>query len=85
MLTVCFEGYAFCVKYAAPEMKKRKGGSVVNIASVSGFIAQPSFVPYNTSKGSTPSCVITLLTVKLGAIMQLTRCTAMDLGEYNIR
>ena len=27
------------------------GGAVVNIASISSFIAQPGFVPYSTSKG----------------------------------
>ena len=37
---------------------------------MSSFIAQPEFVPYNTSKG---------------AVIQLTRCLAMDLAEYNIR
>lgn len=51
-------------------MKSRGKGSIVNINSISGFVAQPQFVPYNTSKG---------------AISQLTRCTAMDLGEDNIR
>lgn len=45
-------------------------GSVVNIASVSGYIAQPSFVPYNASKG---------------AVLQLTRCCAMDLAPDKIR
>ena len=43
---------------------------VVNIASVSSFIAQPEFVPYNSSKG---------------AVLQLTRCLAMDLAKENIR
>ena len=46
------------------------GGAIVNIASVSGFIAQPAFIPYNASKG---------------AVMQLTRCLAMDLAPHNIR
>ena len=43
---------------------------MVNIASVSSFIAQPEFVPYNSSKG---------------AVAQLTRCLAMDLAPDNIR
>ena len=42
----------------------------MNIASVSSFIAQPEFIPYNASKG---------------AVLQLTRCLAMDLAEHNIR
>lgn len=63
-------GQAYCVKHALPHMKAAGGGAIVNIASVSGFIAQPGFIPYNVSKG---------------AVMQLTRCLAMDLAPHNIR
>jgi len=71
VLAVNVKGYAFCAKYAVTQMKKQKtGGSIINVASISSFIAQPSFVPYNTSKG---------------AILQLTRCLAMDHGPDGIR
>ena len=63
-------GQAHCVKHALPHMKAAGGGAIVNIASVSGFIAQPGFIPYNASKG---------------AVMQLTRCLALDLAPHNIR
>ena len=63
-------GQAYCVKHVLPHMKAAGGGSIVNLASVSGFIAQPGFIPYNASKG---------------AVMQLTRCLAMDLAPHNIR
>ena len=63
-------GQAYCVKHVLPHMKAAGGGAIVNIASVSGFIAQPAFVPYNASKG---------------AVMQLTRCLALDLAPDNIR
>ncbi len=63
-------GQAYCVKHVLPVMKEAGGGAIVNIASVSGYIAQPAFIPYNTSKG---------------AVMQLTRCLALDLAPYNIR
>ena len=63
-------GQAYCVKHALPHMKAAGGGAIVNLASVSGFIAQPGFIPYNASKG---------------AVMQLTRCLAMDLAPHNIR
>ncbi len=63
-------GPAYCVKHVLPVMRAAGGGSIVNIASISSFIAQPAFVPYNTSKG---------------ALLQLTRCLAMDLAPYNIR
>lgn len=63
-------GPANCVRAVLPAMRAASGGAIVNIASVSGFIAQPGFVPYNSSKG---------------ALLQLTRCLAMDLAADNIR
>lgn len=63
-------GYANCVREVLPSMRKQNGGAIVNIASVSSFIAQPEFIPYNASKG---------------AVAQLTRCLAMDLSVDNIR
>lgn len=45
-------------------------GVIVNVASISSFIAQPEFVPYNASKG---------------AVLQMTRCTAMDFAPLKIR
>ena len=62
-------GTALVSKHAIPHMKKN-GGSIVNIASMSGFIAQPNFATYNSSKG---------------AEIMLTRCMAMDLAPFNIR
>jgi NAD(P)-dependent dehydrogenase (short-subunit alcohol dehydrogenase family) len=63
-------GASYCVKHVLPGMKAAGGGSIVNVASVSSFIAQPAYIPYNASKG---------------ALMQLTRCLAMDLAPFNIR
>ena len=70
VLGVNLLGPANAVKHVIPHMKEAGGGSIVNIASVSSFIAQPGFVPYNSSKG---------------ALLQLTRCLAMDLAPDNIR
>ena len=63
-------GTAYTVKHVMEPMEEAGGGSIVNVASVSSFIAQPAFVPYNTSKG---------------ALLQLTRCLAMDLAPRDIR
>ncbi len=63
-------GTSHCVRHVMPVMESGGGGSIVNIASVSSFIAQPEFIPYNASKG---------------AVLQLTRCLAMDLAKHNIR
>jgi len=63
-------GYSYMTRMAAAEMRKIGGGTVVNVASVSSVVAQPNFVTYNASKG---------------AVLQLTRCAAMDLAPDNIR
>lgn len=63
-------GPANVVRFALPYLKKSRTGSIVNMASVSGFAAAPAFVPYNASKG---------------ALLQLTRSLAMDLAADGIR
>jgi NAD(P)-dependent dehydrogenase (short-subunit alcohol dehydrogenase family) len=70
VLGVNVMGPAQCSKHVLAAMRQAGGGSIVNIASVSGFIAQPAFVPYNSSKG---------------ALLQMTRCMALDLAPENIR
>ena len=57
-------------KAVVPLMKKQRSGSIIQMASVSSWIAQPDFVPYSTTKG---------------AILQMTRNLALDLGPFNIR
>ena len=69
VLDVNVIGTALVSKYAIPHMKS-KGGSIVNIASMSGVIAQPNFATYNSSKG---------------AVLMMTRCMALDLAPWNIR
>ena len=64
------KGYSFAIKHVGRAMLAQKSGAIVNIASTSAFVAQPGFVPYSTSKG---------------AVMQLSRCSALDLGRYGIR
>ncbi len=62
-------GTALVSKYAIPHMKAR-GGAIVNIASMSGIIAQPDFATYNASKG---------------ALLTMTQCMALDLAPHKIR
>jgi NAD(P)-dependent dehydrogenase (short-subunit alcohol dehydrogenase family) len=72
--TRCFNvnvrGYALMVKHIVPFLKQQRSGSIIQFGSISGVIAQSAFVPYNTTKG---------------AIIQMTRNLALDLGPYNIR
>lgn len=53
-----------------PEMKKRGGGAIINVASVQGYACQRSVAAYATSKG---------------AIHSLTRALALDHAADNIR
>jgi len=62
-------GTALVSKHAIPHMKAR-GGSIVNIASMSAIIAQPDFATYNSSKG---------------AMLTMAKCMALDLAPYKIR
>jgi NAD(P)-dependent dehydrogenase (short-subunit alcohol dehydrogenase family) len=62
-------GTAMVSKFAIPHMKAR-GGAIVNVASMSGIIAQPNFATYNSSKG---------------AVLTMTRCMALDLAPFRIR
>lgn len=63
-------GPANVVRFALPHLRKSGAGSIVNMASVSSFVAAPAFIPYNSSKG---------------ALLQLTRSLAMDLAPDGIR
>src|SRR5262249_56118694 len=70
ILDVNVMGPALVAKHVVPYMRKAGGGAIVNLASISSFIAQPEFVTYNTSKT---------------AILGMTRCMALDLAPDNIR
>ncbi len=70
VLSVNVMGAAFCAKYAVEAMIRAGGGSIVNVDSISGFVAQERSIPYNTSKA---------------ALLGLNRCLAMDLAPHKIR
>jgi len=63
-------GTALVSRFAAEYMRQFGGGSIVNIGSISSFVAQPSFVTYSATKA---------------ALVQMTRNMAMDLAPFNIR
>lgn len=62
-------GTALVTKYAVEHIKENSG-AIVNLGSISGFVAQPNFFVYSSSKA---------------AIIQMTRNMAMDLGPYKVR
>jgi NAD(P)-dependent dehydrogenase (short-subunit alcohol dehydrogenase family) len=63
-------GVSLMSRYAVEKMKKTGGGAIVNLSSISAFIAQPLFVTYSATKA---------------ALLQMTRNMAMDLAPFNIR
>lgn len=69
-LRVNVEGCATMVQACAPELARSGRGAVVNIASISAYIAQPGRWTYNSTKG---------------AILALTRCQALDLAPLGVR
>ncbi|HJT77921.1 MAG TPA: glucose 1-dehydrogenase [Gemmataceae bacterium] len=70
ILDVNVVGVALVTKHVVPEMRKAGGGAIVNLSSISSFIAQPHFWTYNATKA---------------AVANLTRCMALDLAPDNIR
>jgi len=70
VMDVNIMGPALVAKHVVPEMRKAGGGAIVNLSSISSFIAQPNFVTYNATKA---------------AVASMTRCMALDLAPDNIR
>jgi NAD(P)-dependent dehydrogenase (short-subunit alcohol dehydrogenase family) len=69
-LGVNVKGTALMASAIAPLLRAAGGGAIVNLASISGYIAQPNRWTYNATKG---------------AILALTRCQALDLAPDHIR
>jgi NAD(P)-dependent dehydrogenase (short-subunit alcohol dehydrogenase family) len=62
--------YARMGSLVAEEMRKVGGGAIVNVSSISAFVAQRNRWTYNSAKG---------------AVHILTRCMALDLAAFGIR
>lgn len=58
------------VSVAADALERSGSGAVVNVASISGHVSQKGRWTYNASKG---------------AVLELTRCQALDLADRGIR
>lgn len=70
ILEVNVMGPALVAKHVVPHLRRAGGGAVVNLSSISSFIAQPHYVTYNATKA---------------AVANMTRCMALDLAPDNIR
>jgi 3-oxoacyl-[acyl-carrier protein] reductase len=60
----------YCIREAAATMISRRGGQIVNMASVSGLRGQPGQANYGAAKAG---------------LAALTRTLAREVGRYNIR
>ena len=62
--------FAQLTQAVAEPMKRQGGGAIVNVSSISAWVAQPNRWTYNMAKG---------------AVAQFTRCAALDLAPHRIR
>jgi NAD(P)-dependent dehydrogenase (short-subunit alcohol dehydrogenase family) len=70
VLNVNCRGAWLAIKYAAPNMLQRGGGSIIVTSSVAGFIGSPGLGAYVTSKHG---------------VIGLMKCAAQELGPQGIR
>ena len=70
VIEVNLKGVFLCSKMVIPEMRKKGGGVIVNVASESGIIGEKNSVAYNASKAG---------------VVILSKCMALDHSGDNIR
>jgi 3(or 17)beta-hydroxysteroid dehydrogenase len=74
LMSVNLDGVFLGTKFAIENMRKRGGGSIINIASVAGLIGNPDAAAYHASKGG---------------VRSFTRAAAIECSKagygYNIR
>ncbi|MFV0410790.1 MAG: SDR family NAD(P)-dependent oxidoreductase [Paracoccus sp. (in: a-proteobacteria)] len=70
VMNINLKGIYWSARHAIPEIEKRGGGAVINVASVQAFASQTNVAAYTASKG---------------AILALTRAMALDHAEAGVR
>jgi NAD(P)-dependent dehydrogenase (short-subunit alcohol dehydrogenase family) len=70
MMRVGPVAYSLMASSVVEPMRAQGGGAIVNMSSVSAFVAQKNRWTYNAAKG---------------AVLNLTRCMAYDFAKHNIR
>jgi NAD(P)-dependent dehydrogenase (short-subunit alcohol dehydrogenase family) len=69
-MDVLLKGVIMGMKHAAPIMKRQRAGSIINTGSVAGLLSGYGPLVYSIAKA---------------AVIHLSRCTAMELGEWGVR
>ncbi|MBB4405763.1 MULTISPECIES: SDR family oxidoreductase [Agrobacterium tumefaciens complex] len=71
VIAINTRGALLVTKYASESMVRAgKGGAIVNVSSQASLVALPGHISYASSKA---------------ALDSITRCSALELGRYNIR
>lgn len=70
MMGINMRAPVFLAKALLPQMRRKGGGSIINIGSIEGIAANPFHIAYCASKAG---------------VHGFTKALAVDLGEYNIR
>ena len=88
ILDVNVVGPALVAKHVVPHMRRAGGGAIVNLSSISSFIAQPHFVTYNATKaavaeGAIPVKYKELIAVAVALTTQCPYC--IDIHSNNAR
>ncbi|MBI2424348.1 MAG: glucose 1-dehydrogenase [Candidatus Hydrogenedentes bacterium] len=69
-MEVNVKGYFLMMQHAAPMMVEQNGGSIINVASIAGISPGPMQVVYSMTKG---------------AVINMTKGFAKELGSANVR
>ncbi len=69
VLDVNVKGVYYGLKYVLPVMYEQKSGSVINVASVAGFIGSPGLAPYIASKH---------------AVLGINKTAALEAATYGV-
>jgi NAD(P)-dependent dehydrogenase (short-subunit alcohol dehydrogenase family) len=69
-LAVNLTGVYLVSRFVLPELRRRGGGTIVNVASLHGLVTEPGWAAYAASKGG---------------VIALTRSMALDYAAENVR
>ena len=69
MMAINLKGSFFAINAVAPEMKKRRAGRIVNVASVAGIVGSPNYSLYAATKAG---------------ILALTKSIGVELAPFGI-
>lgn len=70
VIDIDLNGAFYFLKYALEQMKKQESGVIINSSSTAGLVGFENIAPYTAAKG---------------ALVQLTKSTAMEYAKYGIR